>query len=290
MPIRIPFARRTGVVQDENQRPGSTAGSITTAGFERVDTVGSKASSIISIRSSRRSYDTGEYKLSVVNDSGVYLPPSPVEREASWPRRYLSRGSSGRNSSYSRRDSDEIDQFPISRESFDSYRRSFDICARSPVVHPTTTAANAAVTARQSLDSATFRPTRLPSRSPLNDDQQERYARRPWRGQPTPEEETGGSDGASFEDVGLGDPDHGRSANASSSSSSTSNARKRGLFFGRFGVIGGGENGGRKRAQSGGQAAELGVMPSVSRLDGSSAATATPPAGLEGMQAKEVEA
>lgn len=64
MPIRIPFARRTGVVQDENQRPGSTAGSITTAGFERVDTVGSKASSIISIRSSRRSYDTGEYKLS----------------------------------------------------------------------------------------------------------------------------------------------------------------------------------------------------------------------------------
>lgn len=72
MPIRNPFARRPGpaaaLQQDENQRPGSSAsGSSTTdpahPGFERVDTVGSKASPAFSIRS-RRSHDTGEYKMS----------------------------------------------------------------------------------------------------------------------------------------------------------------------------------------------------------------------------------
>ena len=114
MPIRNPFARRPGaaLIPDENQRPGSAAGSPDAAhpGFERVDTVGSKASSAFSI-GSRKSQDTGEYKMSgmsrpefrspsesvgnpslqerhfqlsascahnwclaVVNDSGVYLP------------------------------------------------------------------------------------------------------------------------------------------------------------------------------------------------------------------------
>lgn len=67
MPIRNLFARRPGpiVTQDENQRPGSAAGSADTAhsGFEKVDTVGSKASSAFSIRS-RKSQDTGEYKMS----------------------------------------------------------------------------------------------------------------------------------------------------------------------------------------------------------------------------------
>jgi len=73
MPIRNPFARRPGpaaAVQDENQRPDSAGGTTTTTtdaahpGFERVDTVGSKASSAFSIRSSRKSQDTGEYKMS----------------------------------------------------------------------------------------------------------------------------------------------------------------------------------------------------------------------------------
>lgn len=70
MPIRNPFARRPGpaAVQDENQRPGSAAGTLTPdaahPGFERVDTVGSKASSAFSIHSSRKSQDTGEYKMS----------------------------------------------------------------------------------------------------------------------------------------------------------------------------------------------------------------------------------
>ena len=67
MPIRNPFARRPGtlVIQDENQHPDSAAGSPDVAhpGFERVDTVGSKASSAFSIRS-RKSQDTGEYKMS----------------------------------------------------------------------------------------------------------------------------------------------------------------------------------------------------------------------------------
>jgi hypothetical protein len=65
--IRNPFARRTGpAIQDENQRPGSAAGDPGAGhpGFERVDTVGSKASSsAFSIRS-RKSQDNGEYKLS----------------------------------------------------------------------------------------------------------------------------------------------------------------------------------------------------------------------------------
>jgi hypothetical protein len=68
MPIRNPFTRRPGsvIVQDENQRPD------TAPGFEKVDTVGSKSKPVLSIRSQGR--DNGEYKMSVVNDSGVYLP------------------------------------------------------------------------------------------------------------------------------------------------------------------------------------------------------------------------
>lgn len=58
MPIRNPFARRPGsvIVQDENQRPDSTPG------FEKVDTVGSKSTPVLSIRSQGR--DNGEYKMS----------------------------------------------------------------------------------------------------------------------------------------------------------------------------------------------------------------------------------
>ncbi|OAA44560.1 hypothetical protein BBO_04043 [Beauveria brongniartii RCEF 3172] len=73
MPIRNPFARRPEVVipsNDENERSGQENNH---PGFERVDTVGSKASSAMSIRSSK-SHDVGEYKMSVVNDSGIYLP------------------------------------------------------------------------------------------------------------------------------------------------------------------------------------------------------------------------
>ncbi|KAM0512625.1 hypothetical protein ACHAPE_008650 [Trichoderma viride] len=149
MPIRNPFTRRPGAVvpaddgvyaDREHDYPG----------FERVDIVGSKASSVLSVRSAR-SQDTGEYKMSVVNDSGVYLPPSPSEEKSQWPRRHLS----SRESSDS---SGDIEHFSISRESFDSYRRSFDISARSPV-------STYDIPTRQSLDSARF--SRMP-RSAIN--------------------------------------------------------------------------------------------------------------------------
>ncbi|KAF3483245.1 uncharacterized protein GIQ15_02569 [Arthroderma uncinatum] len=99
-------------------------------------------------RSSRPSLTLGrsnieepnEYKMSVVSDNGVYLPPSPTEKKSYWQR------PSSRKAS--RNLLDENEPFSISRESFDSYRRSFDISARSPVSQHSDTAAS-----RTSLDS-----------------------------------------------------------------------------------------------------------------------------------------
>ena len=59
MPIRNPFTRRGAANPDDGLRPEQRDA----PGFERVDTVGSKASSVLSIRSAR-SQDTGEYKMS----------------------------------------------------------------------------------------------------------------------------------------------------------------------------------------------------------------------------------
>ncbi|TDZ22212.1 hypothetical protein C8034_v010505 [Colletotrichum sidae] len=222
--IRNPFARRPGpttLSPDDNvQNPSHP-------GFERQDTVGSKASSALSVGSSK-SQDNGEYKMSVVNDSGVYLPPSPTEEKGLWPRKYLG---SGRNSTDTRKDSGEIEHFSISRESFDSYRRSFDISARSPIP-------NNDFPQRQSLDSNRY--PRLP-RSAMD--------RRSDRDLPTADE--------GFEEVGL--DDHKQQPN-----------RKRGLFS-RFGDSDHKEPSanspnstvtrfltGRKRGQSGGQ--ELGPI------------------------------
>lgn len=68
MPIRNPFARRQ--IDEAGLRPPLSIEPPlkTPPGFERVDTVGSKASSAISI-SSRRSQDTGEYKMSGTHDN-----------------------------------------------------------------------------------------------------------------------------------------------------------------------------------------------------------------------------
>lgn len=71
----------------------------------------------------------GEYKLSVVNDSGVYLPPSPTEKKSFWK---LNGGKS--DSPIDRTSIDE--PFTIPRESCEGYRRSFDISARSPIIDP----------------------------------------------------------------------------------------------------------------------------------------------------------
>ncbi|KAI0025331.1 hypothetical protein F4780DRAFT_323066 [Xylariomycetidae sp. FL0641] len=148
MPIRNPFARRPEV-NDENVRPLYAAQKDANSGFERVDLVGTKNPSAWSIRSAK-SQDNGDYQM-MVNDSGVFLPPSPNEEKGLWPRR----APASRTSMDTRSSIGDIEHFSISRESFDSYRRSFDISARSPViVHDPP---------RQSLDSACFR--RMPRSS-----------------------------------------------------------------------------------------------------------------------------
>ncbi|ODH40558.1 hypothetical protein ACO22_01596 [Paracoccidioides brasiliensis] len=86
-----------------------------------------------------REEQPNEYKMSVVNDSGVYLPPSPTEKKSFWQR------SPSQNNM--RNLVNENEPFSISRESFDSYRRSFDISAHSTISPPNTS------TSRTSLDS-----------------------------------------------------------------------------------------------------------------------------------------
>jgi hypothetical protein len=62
MPIRNPFAKKTDVstgAQDENRRPPNG----TRPTFEKVDTIGSKASSSLSINTGK-SEEPAEYKMS----------------------------------------------------------------------------------------------------------------------------------------------------------------------------------------------------------------------------------
>lgn len=120
---------------------------------------------------------TNEIKLSVVNEGGVYLPPSPPEKQSFWRKYQRSTGGSSNHRSLV----DENEPFFISRESFDSYRRSFDISARSPVSYAD------AMPSRTSLDSSRFSSLASPSASRHNFEQPE----------PTEEEK--------FEDVGLND-------------------------------------------------------------------------------------
>lgn len=61
MPIRNPFARRP-VLPDEHPQPAEHQDAH--CGFERVVTVGTKASSLSACSS--QSHDTGEYKMSGV--------------------------------------------------------------------------------------------------------------------------------------------------------------------------------------------------------------------------------
>jgi len=171
-PFRNLFSKRSDVQTglqpaEENVRAVSPNGIRPT--FEKVDTTGSRASSI----SINKPQEPPEYKMSVVSVNGEYLPPSPPEKKGfQWSKR-------GNPSSASVNSQTEIEAFPISRESFDSYRRSFDISARSPITP--------IESQRQSLDSA--RIPRLP-RSAVNE---RRFERQP----PTAEE--------GFEDVGLND-------------------------------------------------------------------------------------
>lgn len=206
--IRNPFTRKPQ--NDENIRPQLTTPSSQQqqqqGGFDREDTVGSKASSTTGLSiSSLKSYEAGEYKLSVVNDSGIYLPPSPVEKSSPpWPARYLSRNSSDK--SRGSLGTPENEHFAISRESFDSYRRSFDVSAKSPVTtHDAPT--------RQSLDSARFPRPRMSMTE-----------RRPEP--PTVEEP--------FEDVGLGEDQYPQDSQQPQKQQQPPPHKKRG-FFSKFG-------------------------------------------------------
>ncbi|KAK4547486.1 hypothetical protein LTR36_001143 [Oleoguttula mirabilis] len=119
--IRNPFRK-----QDENVRPAATLNGIEHKGNGN----GTPPVKPIDIKEK----EPAEYKLSEINDSGVYLPPSPPERKSFWT---TSSSRSTTSSSHHRTlltDPNNNEQFNISRESFDSYRRSFDISARSPMV------------------------------------------------------------------------------------------------------------------------------------------------------------
>ncbi|KAG9692259.1 hypothetical protein KCU76_g6832, partial [Aureobasidium melanogenum] len=168
--------------------------------------------------------EPAEYKLSEINDSGVYLPPSPTERKNFWS----TKSSSSTNSSTNHRAMLSEEPFNISRESFDSYRRSFDISARSPIIAPEGRP-------RQSLDSSYHRQ---PPRSSL-------ALNRPL---PTADE--------GFEDVGLDDPKpkkRGFLSRLTDSNDDGPDARPTSSHHGfHFGT-------GRKRGQSG-QGAELKPM------------------------------
>lgn len=87
-----------------------------------------------------------------INDSGVYLPPSPPERKSFWSTNSSRSTTSTTNHRGLLNDNE---QFSISRESFDSYRRSFDISARSPVMQAYD---NGNGRPRASLDSRSFGP------------------------------------------------------------------------------------------------------------------------------------
>lgn len=235
----------------------------------------------------------------VVNDSGVYLPPSPTsERDAFWSTSASANGSNGGghrrtyitslSASLSRSSTDnnghsptaasrsslgDIEPFSISRESFDSYRRSFDISAKSPVVASSEWGNGCAGVGRQSLDSSTFRRNNTSSSngSGGNSGGSQRHSRLANEQRFPPADE-------GFEDVGLDDGRHGAIVSHHSTSEATTVPttagsvaanfmRKRGAFFSKFGSDHVAENAAaadatkstRKRAPSG-QGAELTPM------------------------------
>jgi len=194
----------------------------------------------LGIKGSRE--EPNEFKLSAVNDSGVYLPPSPPEKKSFWHKSPTGKSTT---SSHHRSTLAENEPFSISRESFESYRRSFDISGRSPILQADS------YPSRSSLDS---RSSRLP-RSAIHSNQFEKP-------RPTEEEE--------FEDVGLNDPKpkkksflsrFGESANNENAPPST-NGDGRPTSNGHHGFISHIPGmSGRKRGQSG-TGAELGAMES----------------------------
>ncbi|KAH7130588.1 hypothetical protein B0J11DRAFT_255327 [Dendryphion nanum] len=235
MPIRNPFRRTAGAeAVDEQQRNAADRD------FQNTPVGGAKPLQI---------KEPAEFKLSEINDSGVYLPPSPTTEK---PTFWHSKSNTSTTSSNHRSMLNETEPFNISRESFDSYRRSFDISARSPIPDCLDPLPRQSLDARRSLDtrhSLDVRRSRAPGRSSL---QQER--RTGTTNEATAEE-------AGFEDVGLNDEPKpvkkrgifARFGDNSNSDAATKEEERPSSSHHHFNFTG------RKRAQSG-QGSELKSM------------------------------
>ncbi|KAF3053069.1 hypothetical protein E8E11_000170 [Didymella keratinophila] len=176
MPIRNPFRRAPGAEAAEAPNGADN-------GFKNTAVSGAKPLEI---------KDTTEYKLSEINDSGVYLPPSPQQEK---PTFWHSKSNVSTTSSNHRSLLAETEPFNISRESFDSYRRSFDISARSPITDITSeTYPRASLDARRSIDTRRSLDVRRSRATPRSSLQQGR-----------PSESTDRVPEEGFEDVGLND-------------------------------------------------------------------------------------
>ncbi|KAF2276088.1 uncharacterized protein EI97DRAFT_473979 [Westerdykella ornata] len=245
MPLRFPF-RRAGATDPVL---GDQQGAVE-RGFEKTPVTGSRPKDI---------KEPVEYKLSEINDGGVFLPPSPIEKPTFWH----SRSNTSTTSSNHRSLLSENEPFNISRESFESYRRSFDISARSPIPEYFDNRPRLSLDARHSLDarrSLDVRRSRARPRSSLQE-------QRPSSSTADESPHADADAEQEFEDVGLDDEPKPA-------------PKKKGLFA-RFGGESSHENGaagseekssgsgvsshlhfgfpGRKRAQSG-QGAELKSM------------------------------
>jgi len=252
-PFRMPFGRKTqtvnGIAVGDENRPHSYEGQLSPK--HAVSVSETRRPSAISIKSKRD--EPEDFELGVVNDSGVFVPPSPPEKKSMWKRTPTATTTSSRRSVVS-----DNDGFSISRESFDSYRRSFDISARSPVIHPESSYS------RQSLDS--LRTPNTPRSIRQHSNRSFELPRPPKTVEEEREEAAENGNAADvFEDVGLEDGTHKQPAarkglfsrfikddGSNSSSQSARPASSHGN--GRFHLPG------RKRGQSG-QGSELGEFP-----------------------------
>ncbi|KAF2667912.1 hypothetical protein BT63DRAFT_480814 [Microthyrium microscopicum] len=124
MPLRNPFKRNTLEHSDSSA-------------FTSTPTTGTSTPD--------HPHPTIEVQLHDIDSNGAFLPPndSPI-RPTRWPS---TSNSSTRSATHSL---DDTEPFRISRESFDSYRRSFDIGAREPVQSSANTPARTPVFERRS--------------------------------------------------------------------------------------------------------------------------------------------
>jgi len=175
--MRLPFSSRNNKAQDGTVEAAAASTSRRSSVSEDGDTTGLKTANnddLLSERSSSAhnssltdttpatsfsSYGSGNghngeksgmYKLSVVDNSGTFLPPSPTDESRSKGNKAWSLHRKQNNKSRERVASAE-GPFIISRESFEGYRRSFDIGGTSPTIAASPTFPNSP---RLSLDSS----------------------------------------------------------------------------------------------------------------------------------------